>query len=221
MQYTTSSLFLIFHTTSKMRPFVGLILFTSAMVEAAPANSPRQAVLAQIVTVDPQGPGCPRGSFTPSFSPDRSTVTLAFTKYNARVSPSDLSAHRELFCDVFLTVNYPLGCTAAVLDATYRGVAQVQKGVTGTATAQYNLSPGKTGKNPPATTFTSANFGGAGHAYSLEDKITLSENISNNNQRNVSLIARTRIFLVTSGSTQSGTLTNTNTTLAIVQQSRC
>jgi len=201
-----------------MKLFLGIVLLASALARATPTNSPRQTGLVRIIDINPQGPGCPAGSFSVSFSSDRSVASFGFTKYNTHVSPTDLSADRELFCDIFMTLRYPLGCTAAVLDTTYRGFAQLQNGVTGTFSRQYNLSPGTSGQNPPATTFTSATFGGAGNSYTKEDMVAISENINNDNQRNVSLVARTRIFLVTSGSTLSGTLTDTNTTVAITQQ---
>jgi len=205
-----------------MRSFLGLFLLASVFhAEAAPTNSPRQSGLVQITSVSPQGPGCPTGSFSISISPDGSVASVSFTKYNTHVSQTDLSAHRELFCDLSLTVRYPLGCTAAVLDATYRGFAQLQSGVTGTFSTQYNLSPGTTGANPPATSFTSQASGGVGSPYVKEDKVATTERINTDNQRNVSLIARTRIFVVSSGPTLSGTLTDANATIAITQQHKC
>jgi len=204
-----------------MRLSLGLLLFTSILAKAAPSNSPRQSGLVRITAVNPQGPGCPANSFSVSISSDGSVASLAFTKYNTHVSPTDLSANRELFCDIFMTARYPLGCTAAVLDTTYRGSAQLDSGVTGTFSTQYNLSPGTSGPNPPATTFTSTTFGGVGRPYTKEDKVAISENINNDNQRNVSLVARTRIFLVTSRSSLSGTLTDANATIAITQQRKC
>lgn len=184
----------------------------------APTFSPirfRQSAQIQITSFSAAGPGCPQGTISSSISDDGTTLTLGFDAYQTDVGPGVSDSPRELNCDIFATLRYPLGCTSASVRTTYHGFAELDEGVRGTFPAAYTLSPGEaTGTSPLPATFS----GAPGFVYTKLDEVRVKENIRNQNQRDVSLAVRTRVFLQAANETVSGTLTVDDATIAVTGQ---
>jgi hypothetical protein len=195
------------------------LLLLPALVLAAPSIFPRQSTPIQIASVTYSGTGCPAGSVSTETSPDGTVITLGFSSYQTLIGPGSLSEDREKHCELFFVLRYPIGCTSAVIAATYHGFAELESGVSGTFISTYSLSPGSTSSNPPPTTFSSSQW--AGGVYTKPDLISTTASIQNFNQRNVSFVARTRILLQAPNPSVSGTLTGDDATVAITQQRSC
>jgi hypothetical protein len=205
--------------------FLTYLSFLPALAVCAPAGEPlssRQAPQVQILSASLSGSGCPQGTTTTDISVDGAAITLGFDQYQTQVEPGVSGAEREKYCDIFLSVRYPLGCTSAMLSSTFHGFAQLQAGVSGTFPANYVLSPGSiTSSQPPPTVFNAASFGVPGGVYTRKDSVSVKENIANANQQVVSLAIRTRIVLQPMNQTVAGTLTLDDASFEITQLQRC
>jgi hypothetical protein len=201
-----------------MKSIVALLLPILAL--AAPAPEGRQSGGIRISSVSTSGSGCPQGSVSTSISDDGSVVTIGYDSYQTNVGPGVDSSQREKYCDIFLTLLYPLGCTSAVMASTYHGFAQLDSGVSGSFAAAYVLSPGSTSTNPPTTTFSSSQWS-AGGVYTKSDSVTTKNTVRTLNQRTAIFAARTRVTLIAVNSTVSGTLTDDDATIAITSQIKC
>lgn len=194
-------------------------LLLPALALAAPASLiTRQASQIQIASVTASGGGCPQGSFSTDISPDGTTITFGFDSYQTFVGPQ--TSQRELDCNIFLSLRFPLGCTSAAISTTYHGFVQLDSGVTGSFPASYNLSPGFLTGSTPATSFTSASWG-AGGVYTKLDSVSAKATINSPNQQNVNFEIRNRAFLQAPNSVASGTLTVDDATITIAQIKKC
>ena len=181
----------------------------------------RQTTPAQIVSVSASGPGCAAGTFTTDLAPDGQAITVGFDAYDTSVNPSS-SANREKFCDLTVTIRFPVACTAIGLATTYHGFAQVDSGVTGRFSSSYSISPGiLSGGNPPTTLFTSAQYGGDGAVFTKQDVTSGVVAVQSANQRNVSFVVRSRVALIAATSANSGLAEVEDATIAITQQRKC
>lgn len=202
-----------------MRSLFALLLLPSLSV-SAPAIIAKQSSDIQITSVTTSGSGCPAGSVSSTISPDGSVITLGFDSYETLVGPGASSADREEDCEIFLNLFYPIGCTAATFNATYHGFAQLDSGVTGSLSADYILSPGSTGSEPPTAVISGSAFTDGG-VYEKDDTVTTETTINTTNQQNVSFVVRTRLSLQAMNATVSGTLTDDDATISIASQSSC
>jgi hypothetical protein len=199
-----------------MKFFLPTILFP-ALAVAAPSLLPRQSSIT-ISSVSATGPGCPAGSYSTTIS--GGVVTLGLDAYQTNVGPGFPGSDREKYCDITVNFLYPLGCTAASIQSTYQGFAQLGTGITGTFTSTYSVSPGQIGPNPPSTTFTSANWGSGG-VYTRSDTSATTVRANSANQRNVQFMSRNRIILQSGQASSQGTLTADIITIAVQSQNVC
>jgi Domain of unknown function (DUF4360) len=116
---------------------------------------------------------------------------------------------REKFCDFEVTFQFPLGCTTGTITTVPRGTIRLEQGFSSTWQSQYTISPGQLGPNPANVVTRSSDLPvtpGNWYDYVVNHPITVRETISNQNQRNVTFTARTRIFLTAPGPTRESTL---------------
>jgi len=189
---------------------------------ATPVSIARQTSSAQIVGVSATGPGCGAGTFTTDLADDGQSITVGFDAYDTSVNPIS-SANREKFCDLTVTIRFPVACTALSLATTYHGFAQVDSGVTGRFSSFYSLSPGvlSGGGSPPTTLFTSAQYGGDGAVFTKQDLSSGTVSVRDANQSNVSFVVRSRVALIATTSANEGLAEVEDATIAITQQRRC
>eukprot|EP00244_Chara_vulgaris_P013477 TRINITY_DN7716_c0_g1_i1.p1 TRINITY_DN7716_c0_g1~~TRINITY_DN7716_c0_g1_i1.p1 ORF type:complete len:202 (+),score=24.43 TRINITY_DN7716_c0_g1_i1:261-866(+) len=88
-----------------------------------------------IAHVSYNGNGCPSGSTEVILSSDLQSLTAIYSQYTA-YTPGPV-ANRRRYCTVSVGLKYPTGFTFAVGTVTYRGFAQLDKGVVGTLAASY------------------------------------------------------------------------------------
>ena len=204
-----------------MRPFTYLSLLPSLAWASPLTLLPRQNQ-ATITGVSFSGPGCTSGTTTADFATNGQSVTLGFDDYLTEINPGG-TIRRELFCDVTVTLRFPIACTNVNLATTYHGFAQIDNGVTGRFTSQYTLSPGalNAGSSPPPSVFTSAQYGGVGQTYTKLDTASGSVTVRDANQRSVSLVVRTRVALTQQNSNAGAIASVEDANIEITSQSRC
>jgi hypothetical protein len=177
----------------------------------------RRSTPIQITSVSASGQGCPQGSYSTTISLDGTSVTLGFGIYQTHVGVGVPGVDREKFCYVTISLQYPIGCTSAILQSTYHGFAQLDSGVTGTFSSTYNTSPGQIGPNQPSSMFTSAVWSSGG-VYTRSDASITTLRVISSTQREVGFISRSRIFLQMGQTNSFGTLTVDDLTVGISQQ---
>jgi len=202
--------------------FLSSFFVLPALALAGPLSRPRgSGQPARLLSVSTSGSGCPSGTVATETSPDGLVTTVGFDNYSTNIGPGVASENREKFCDLTVTVRFPLGCTAVSLATTYHGFAQLDSGVTASLTSSYTLSTGVlAGGNPPTTVLSSTQFG-EGDVYTKQDPTSSTVIVRNANEQNVSFVARIRIFLVATNGTVAGLATADDATIAIARQSKC
>jgi hypothetical protein len=202
------------------------LLFLSALSAAAPTGkapeTPQQQAndQIQITSVATSGNGCPAGTFTTQISPDRTVLTLGFDKYLTTIGNHANFASRDRDCQILLNVRYPLGCTESVLEATYHGFAQLDKGIAGAVAANYILLDGIVANANSQTSFESSQWSEGG-VYTKHDVVPTSKNIRSQAERNTNVLIRTRIDLFSFNATATASLSGDDATIAFTQQQRC
>ena len=193
------------------------LLALAPLASAFPALTWRQTSTVQITGVQLTGDGCPNGTYSTDYSPDRSTLTVGFDAYQVAIGDGAPPQVREEHCELFLTLRYPVGCSSGSVAVTYHYFAALSGGVTATETAQYNLSPGSTvGSNPPPAVFPSGSTG----VFTKSDTVVTAANIQAANQQDVSFVARTRVYLQAPGPAASGSLSIDDVTFTVSPQTR-
>ncbi|GBG71804.1 hypothetical protein CBR_g9213 [Chara braunii] len=114
-----------------------LLLGIFQMAAAGGAEAPPPGTV-RIVGVSSNGNGCPPGSTEVILSSDLLAITAIFSKYTA--STPGAVAERRKSCTLSVDLVYPTGFSYAVATVTYRGYAQLEKGVVGTLAASYYFS---------------------------------------------------------------------------------
>ncbi|KAK3319784.1 hypothetical protein B0T19DRAFT_488038 [Cercophora scortea] len=201
-----------------------LPLVFSALASAAAIAEPRQAAAPPVTVVSASslgGNGCPTGKFSYTLSIDKTVGTLIFDVYRGYVGPTAPPDSRELFCDFAVVFRFPLGCTAGTITAIPGGYIQLGDGINGTFSSQYTISPGTLGPNPANLVFTSAQWGGGGGDYTEVQAISVKENIRNENERNVTFTARSRLFLTAPGPDVTGQFGVDHLDISISQPTVC
>jgi hypothetical protein len=67
-------------------------------------------------------------------------VTFGFDAFQVYIGPGTSIADRSKNCQLHLDLKYPGGFQFAVVESTYHGYAQLEKGVTGTFYSTYYFS---------------------------------------------------------------------------------
>ncbi|KAK3313966.1 hypothetical protein B0H66DRAFT_567489 [Apodospora peruviana] len=208
-----------------MKFYHPILLFTGLTTALALPSSQRAQTsnLAIIQSASFSGSGCPPNTYSIDLASDGQAITLGFDAYNTLVGPGSDPSDREKNCDLTLTLQYPIGCTAAKITSTYHGFAQLEQGVTGIFSSQYNISPGSisSGGSPPPATISRNGFGGAGNVYTKLDEARTKVNVRSANQRSVSFVVRSRVLLQANNGNVGGLLTEDDVSISIAQQSRC
>ncbi len=198
---------------------LNLLLLLPSLALSTPIT-PRQSS-AQITSVSLSGNGCPSGTYTVGTAPNGLSTNVGFDAYATEIGPGANPSLRELTCDLNIIVNFPVGCTNAVIRSTYHGYAEIGTSVAGFFRTQYNISPGSlTGGDPPLATYTSAAWGSGG-VYTKTDLTTARVSVNHASQRNVNYVVRTRVYLTAQSSAFSGVLTDDDVSVEIVSQSSC
>ncbi|KAI1351070.1 hypothetical protein F5Y01DRAFT_304924 [Xylaria sp. FL0043] len=203
-----------------------IALFGAALVAANPlvlpstgsgtAPDPSQI---QIASVSASGNGCPQGSVSTELSPDRQVVTFGFDSFQTYIGPGTSVADRTKNCQLHLNLNYPGGFQYAVVESTYHGYAQLEKGVTGTFFSTYYFS-----QSPADTTTTTTSISGGvspwdfGDVYTKQDQIPTASIIWSPCGATGILNVNNRIALTSTNSSAYGTISDDDATVALTQQ---
>lgn len=91
-------------------------------------NVPSGQISVNLVTLN--GSGCPPGSAEVAVSPDNSAFTVTYSDYIVQNGPGTKITDFRKNCQALVQVHVPSGFTYAIAQATYRGFAQLQPGVT-------------------------------------------------------------------------------------------
>ncbi|KAI1816121.1 hypothetical protein GGS20DRAFT_583780 [Poronia punctata] len=206
-----------------MRSFI--TVFGAAMVAALPALQPGTGSgtepdpsQIQIVSVSASGNGCPQGSVTTDLSPDRQVVTFGFDSFQTYIGPGIAKSENTKNCQLHLNLQYPGGFQYAVLESTYHGYAQVEKGVTGNFYSTYYFS-----QSPADTTTTQTSIVGGspwdlGDVYTKQDLVPTAAVIWSPCGATGILNVNNRIALTSTNSTAFGAITDDDATVAFTQQ---
>ncbi|KAK4182780.1 hypothetical protein QBC35DRAFT_395284 [Podospora australis] len=152
------------------------------------AGGPRVVYAAQLGNPN----GCPAGTFSFALSEGGLIGTIIFDAYNALVGPGISTGEREKQCDFDVTIEFPIGCTTGNIIVHPRGDNFIANTDTGVYSASYTLPKGQLpAGNPPNIQYRS------GQNFAAFQSIPASINIRNQNERNTTFTARTRIFLET------------------------
>eukprot|EP00244_Chara_vulgaris_P013478 TRINITY_DN7716_c0_g1_i3.p1 TRINITY_DN7716_c0_g1~~TRINITY_DN7716_c0_g1_i3.p1 ORF type:complete len:202 (+),score=26.73 TRINITY_DN7716_c0_g1_i3:295-900(+) len=109
-----------------------LALFQMAVLGIAGAPP---AGTVSISYVSYNGNGCPSGTTEVVLSSDLQSLTAIYSQYTA-YTPGPVANQRR-YCTVTVGLKYPTGFSFAVGTVTYRGFAELEKGVVGTLAASY------------------------------------------------------------------------------------
>jgi hypothetical protein len=204
-----------------MRPTTSLLLFplSALCLPTNPSLASRQSPQVQFTSVSVSGSGCPSSIF-PLIDDIGTTLTLGFSEYQTNVGHDVASSQRELNCDIFLSLRYPLGCVTTVMNTTYHGFSQLDSGVTGTVTVSHVLSPGTVTSGQQSSPMTFAG-GVPGAVYTKKDVVRGKVDVRSENQRDVSLAVRTRVVLQARDQSVEGTLTLDDVTFTIAEAQKC
>jgi hypothetical protein len=172
----------------------------------------------QIQSVSFSGNGCPQGTVSTSISPDKTVVTFGFDGFQTYIGPGVSPTLKTKNCQLHLNLKYPGGFQFSVVDSTYHGYAQLEKGVTGTFYSTYYFS-----QDASATTTTQTSIQGgptwqSGQVYTKNDKIPTASFIYSPCGANGILNVNNRIALTTTNSSASGEITDDDATIAFTQQ---
>lgn len=200
-----------------MRSIAALFLLP-AVALAAPA--PASAEQIQITSVTTSGSGCPSGSVSTTISEDRTVLTLGFDKYQANLGVGAALHDRERDCLVLLNLKYPTGCTTSAVEATYHGFAQIDKGVTGTASSSYILSSGIATNSNSQNRFETAAFA-QGQVWTEQDVVGTTVVARSKWEQSINMLVRTRLSLYSFNATASATVTRDDATIAFTKQAKC
>lgn len=191
------------------------------LTAAFPSLNPRQAATVQITDVMALGPGCDPDSFTKSVSNSSTDATFGFDAYESSLGPGVAGEEREKHCQIFFTLRFPLGCTAATLSTTYHGFAALGDGATGVLAPSYNLSPGDLEVALPPPDFFEGAEWAEGDTYERTDDIVAKVQIGDEEHRDVQFVVRSRTLVQSTGEAEEGLITADDITVSIKDSKSC
>jgi uncharacterized protein DUF4360 len=109
---------------------------TGAAAYAAPAPTIPSDDMA-ITVAAANGSGCPMGSADVTVSPDNKAFTVTYSQFTAQTGPDAKAIDFRKNCQLALNVHVPQGYTFAVAGADSRGFAHLERGATGSESANY------------------------------------------------------------------------------------
>jgi hypothetical protein len=89
------------------------------------------------------GPGCRQGTAQYDVSIDAQAITVTFSDFIAEAGPQVPAGKDATECTVTLDIEVPQGWSYTIFDATFRGFAALEEGVTGTLTSRYFFQANK------------------------------------------------------------------------------
>ncbi|KAF2395601.1 hypothetical protein EJ06DRAFT_517786 [Trichodelitschia bisporula] len=200
-----------------------LAFLAPALALASPAALPFfEAVTPppdQITIIDTQtsGTGCPQGSVSTIFSPDRTIVTFGFDSFVAFIGPTSNPPDETKNCQIHMSLKYPGGFQYSLMDATYHGFAQLDPGVTGHFASTYYFS-----NNASNTAKTNATISGGdyvdGAQYTKHDVVAAASVVWSPCGETGILNVNNRIWLTALNRNQRGSLSDDDATVSFTQQ---
>lgn len=100
-----------------------------------PVAPPTDPIKIDIVTVN--GSGCPIGTAAVAVSPDKQAFTVTYSDYIALTGLGAGTLDSRKNCQLVVQVHVPTGFTYGIVQADYRGYAQLSPGARGTEKASY------------------------------------------------------------------------------------
>ncbi|GAA0554591.1 DUF4360 domain-containing protein [Paractinoplanes ferrugineus] len=119
---------------------VGATLAASLVATGVPANAAGSALPDEemvIGVVAANGSGCPLGSAQVTPAPDNKAFTVTYSQFTAQVGLGTKAADFRKNCQLALDVHVPQGYTYAISGTDYRGFAHLERGASGSETANY------------------------------------------------------------------------------------
>src|SRR4051794_6327205 len=108
---------------------------TGVPASAAPAPGPGGEMVIDVAAAN--GSGCPLGSADVTMAPDSKAFTVTYSQFTAQTGPGTKPTDFRKNCQLALNVHVPQGDTFAIAGADYRGFAHLERGASGTETANY------------------------------------------------------------------------------------
>ncbi|KAK3367344.1 hypothetical protein B0T24DRAFT_682478 [Lasiosphaeria ovina] len=181
------------------------------------ADAPDPAQI-QVLSATFSGNGCPQGTVSTSISPDKTVITFGFDKFQTYIGPGFNPTEKTKNCQLHLNLKYPGGFQFSVVESTYHGYAQLDKGVTGTFYSTYYFSQDASATTTTQTSITGGGIWAQGQVYTKSDKIPTASYIFSPCGANGILNINNRIALTSSNSTAIGEVTDDDATVAFTQQ---
>jgi hypothetical protein len=172
----------------------------------------------QITSASFSGNGCPQGTVSTSISPDRTVITFGFDSFQTYIGPGTSISDRSKNCQLHLNLAYPGGFEFAVVDSTYHGYAQLEKGTSGTFYSTYYFSQDASATTTTQTSITGGGDWEAGQVYTKQDTVPTASYIWSPCGATGILNINNRIALSSSNSSASGEITDDDATVAFTQQ---
>lgn len=172
----------------------------------------------QIQSVSFSGNGCPQGTVSTSISPDKTVITFGFDRFQTYIGPGVSPSEKSKNCQLHLNLKYPGGFQFSIVESTYHGYAQLEKGVTGTFYSTYYFSQDASATTTTQTSISGGGIWEQGQVYTKADKIPTASYIFSPCGANGILNVNNRIALTSTNSSASGSVTDDDATVAFTQQ---
>jgi hypothetical protein len=117
--------------------FSSLALLWAFSVSAADSEVPNANQI-QITQVTATGSGCPQGTMSVALSPDARSFTVLFDQFQAE-SGGAKAVRDQKTCEINVVIDVPSGWAFTVLDADYRGFADLSAGGFGSHLVSYEF----------------------------------------------------------------------------------
>ncbi|MEU4242682.1 DUF4360 domain-containing protein [Actinoplanes sp. NPDC026619] len=114
---------------------VASLAATGAPASAAGAKGVNDEMIIGVVGAN--GSGCPWGSAQVTPSPDGKAFTVTYSQFIAQVGVGAKATDFRKNCQLALDVHVPQGYTYAISGTDYRGFAHLERGASGSETANY------------------------------------------------------------------------------------
>lgn len=143
------------------------------------------------------GPGCPSDTLEKAPSNSTTDAAVSFDAYESVLRSGSPNSERDVHCQVFVTMRFPAGCTAATISTTYTGSASVSGGATAVVAPSYRLTGGTLDVGENAPTFIEGN-----EEYERVDDIAA--RVESDEEQELQFIVRSRSFIQTVGEEGGG-----------------
>lgn len=145
-------------------------------------------------------------------------ITFGFDSFQTYIGPGIPISEKTKNCQLHLGLKYPGGFQFSVLDSTYHGYAQLEKGVTGAFYSTYYFSQDASATTTTQTSISGGGIWADGQVYTKNDQIPTASYIYSPCGANGILNINNRIALTSSNSSASGSVTDDDATVAFTQQ---